>query len=718
MADIEFESIKPINKDSHVLSEFKVRSVVFVFDNPDIEPIACTLDYLYALTHQNHSVTKVTNDGDDKTVIEETYKQDYTFYRTIKNMIFKYGLKAEYYKNIHGKWIDMISVRMNMSVKNALSSPYTNGVLTNNIPINDNIMETSVYTLLCDNAEFSNTTGPMSICRIKDINLIPEVNKYIVKDKNSNSGNVYRVGRGDGTYELPKVDYYIFEDANVFNKDTVHMNDPKYGKFTYTLANHFDNTIGSGDFNNNSHHKTDDLLLTFTGADGVTPFTDLDNMFVICNGVFVDYERHPVNPNQIYLNDVIKFATIQQTGLKNGVNPDMYVVKSETSRGKSILDYDIPREKCGLSYTFDIKIYKWENVKVSHFESPIHNNSMNKVEPTENDRSFWLKNSLMFGKYVDKNKCILLCNNEIVPKSDWSVNPDNNHIIDLKMVSIEFDIIYSEVYKELQQYLVQIIGHNIKYAPNIDDYISKSSITSIEQLEAAMQEYEDAINDWKAAGFENNIHFSKSAMAIVEQQFSNRNYYLVRFDTIDERNYEINVSENTIDLEFNTPYRNKFRNKNWSPDDILVLNGLYYRMINEYEDVFTMAPTWYLHDINGVFDNVYGYKLQISTHKLLTDKYLKLNKVEIIEGPIEGVEYYSFNSLKNNYELIGTLDKFDVTYTLVTDTMKEKGVNPNVIYLTKDSDGNYKRVSLDFESFEDGISYYICNFDKNYYLKK
>ena len=111
-------------------------------------------------------------------------------------------------------------------------------------------------------------------------------------------------------------------------------------------------------------------------------------------------------------NNKIKYATYQQTSMKEGKNPDAYLSKTINDAGISIWNFNIPYESRGYSYFFDIKIYKWENVIVSHHIAPLSVGNLLKSEPSEPSKSVWLTTRLNFSNTIDKNKTVLICNNQ------------------------------------------------------------------------------------------------------------------------------------------------------------------------------------------------------------------------------------------------------------------------------------------------------------------
>ena len=717
LRELQFESVVATTELNYELEEFYPQTVVFVFEN-GIKPIACTIDYLFANTNhtthfQYHNIEKdingdIATNGLDLGRVDKNYK----FLDTIKYLQFKYGLKHEYYKNRNGKWIDMSAVRPNFAVTRESNNIFSS--IIGSTLIRDDILETSIYTVVCDNTGFNSNTHGWNIFKVLDKNVIPQVDTYIVKDSDSRSGTVYRVGRGDGGYKQDKVKKFVLQDRSQIYNDNIH--DPNdYGYFKYEYADATTGTKGSGNYSSNDFHKYEDLILTFTKSDGVTPYTDLKDLLITCNGVFVDYSKHPTRNDCIYLKNVVKYGISQETGLKEGFNPDGFITKIERPNGTNILDFDAAYQNIGISQLFNIKIHKWEDVKVSRFKTPLSVGGINKNMPTEPDRSFWLTNRLTFSENIDKNKTILFRGTEIVPKSDWEVDKLQKNIINLTTISAEFDIIYSEIYKVLQDHLVQIMEHNHIQSPKLEDYMD-DDYTSIEDVEDSMRRYTEAMKEFVEGGGEYKVHFAKSALSIVANQFKDFQYAIVTFDSIDNINYEISVIENSKDIEFDRPYVDKVRIKNWSPDDILILNGLNHRLINEYEDVFTIAPTWYLKEIKGVFNGSEGYKLEVIRRNKANNRYIKLNKNEIVAKPIGGVVYYTYDPKKDVYHKLGEIDEFDVNYQRLSSLEIEQGMEPHVIYFMKDSLGEMVKVPPTITEFVSGTEYYICLYDKDYFV--
>ena len=457
---IQYESVVTPVKNPLDIKTMYNRSVVFEFYG-GIAPIACDLAFLYADDETQINLAEVFNldkdgplggFGDNNGLNTVILKKKYRFYDIIKYLIFKYGLKHEYYKNVFGQWIDILAIRPYFGVKKYTDVIFSSWYTGN---IDDRYLETSIYSKLCDDPHFNGllTTGIMSQIMMDDLNKIPAC-KYIIKmPQNGNSdGKVCYIGKADGQYKCEKVSKYNFREINEVN-DVVSDN---VIKFKYDLADHNTGNIAVGNFKNNDHHKYDDLVLTFIDKDN-NPFTDLDNLLITLNGMVVDYERSENYRNKIYINNVIRYTDYQVKGLKEGHSLENYTKITENKNGTKILNYEVPVDELGYVWTFDIRIHKWENVKISHFEEPLTNKSILKSEPTEINRSFWLTTGMTFSSEIDKEKCLLICGNEIVSKDSWDVDEKDNHTVNLKGISAEFDIIYAEMYRRIQLYTAMMI---------------------------------------------------------------------------------------------------------------------------------------------------------------------------------------------------------------------------------------------------------------------
>ena len=174
------------------------------------------------------------------------------------------------------------------------------------------------------------------------------------------------------------------------------------------------------------------------------------------------------------------------------------------------------------------------------------------------------------------------------------------------------------------------------------------------------------------------------------------------------------VVENRSDVEVDKPYTNHIRNKNWSPDDILVVNGLVHNFVNVYADVFTPPTKWYLPILDNVFEGADVYKLQIKRHDIKSNFYMKLNYQELLAGPIDGYSYFTYNEDKRIYLPVGEIKEFASDYIPVTSTIYDK----NAVYYTKNSNGLFVRVPSTNDVFEDGVTYYTRRFNDTYYVLK
>ena len=697
------------------------RSVVFEF-NGGIAPIACDLEFLYADDETQTQIALIhnydmenggplTSFGDTNGLNTVIFKKKYRFLEVIKYLEFKYGIKHEYYKNKYGVWVDMLAV------KPYFANKYNNDIIFSNWitgRIDNDNLETSIYAKLCDDAHFNGsvTDGIMEAIIVKNINKIPAV-KYIIKDAGefNSDGKVAYIGKGDGQYSLEKVKKYTFREIN----EVRDILSDEIIKFKYELADHNTGTIGSGNYKNNNHHKFDDLLLTFTDSEG-NPFTDLDNLLITVNGMIVDYQRNRYSDNKIYINNVTKYADYQIKSLKEGHSLDNYSNFTEDREGNRIINYDVPVEQLGYVWTFDISIYKWDGVSISHFEEPLTNKSILKSEPTEDKKSFWLTTGLVFSSELTKENCILVCGNEIVSKDSWSIDEKDKHVINLQGISAEFDIIYAEMYRRIKLYTAMMIDHTINNAPKITDFL-KEHYESIEDVDNAIKLYEKAVEDYVNAGGEYNYHYARSAINVVKQQFIDRQYAVIRFNTSNPVKYSIEVGENHDDLKFNVPYRDRMRNLNWDIDDIVIINGIHHKFVNEYSDVFKPVARWYLPDISNTLDDVNGYKLEVYKRYNSSNRYIKLNYTQLSRGPHPTGEYFTYDSRTDQYMPIGN-DEFERTYIRLSDEERSEGRKRDILYYVKDMfTGEYILVPDTINEFDETKVYYRLGFARDYYLK-
>ena len=732
--DITTESVISTSQVFDKVDHFYPRTVVFEFGNDEVTTIAVTLDYLYATT--DHYISyKIENfeAGIDKTGVEPIHHLMYTdegsdpinprnrthfqfkFLDTIREMIFKYGLKHEYYKNKYGKWIDVGRIRPYFNSKHPTDNIFT-GFFTGTI--NENILESSIYVKVCDNSVFDCTYPDnyfVKLCQLDDVNKVPAA-KYFVKDVYDNTAYIYDIARGDGEYKFNECPRIVFTDAEKDSKDSLHpTNSPR---FSYVLANANEGFVAQGDYNSNNSHKCDDLLLTFVNNDeNDTPYTDLTNLFVILNGLVVPYTQGPA-PNQIYLKDVVKYATIQPKSLVAGSNIDSFVryedPKNDNVLGR-IVHYDIPRNNIGYHYIFDIKIYKWDNISISNFVEPISTGKILKTVPEETNKSFWLVDRLSFSAKPDKNKCILVCGNTIVDKDSWDVMEDGT--IFLKTISYEFDALYAEIYPKMREYLAAHVSHDLAISPKIDDFINQYGNDSEEHIRQAYEAYEIALREWKASENTDNYHHPVSTFDIVAQQFNNRQYAIIKFDNIEDRNFEINVIENKEEIKLNRPMRDLFTNENWSIDDIVVMNGVCHDFINKFENVFFAPDKWYRHGSDGLFYDISAYKLQVVRRDLTNNAFHKLNYTELLYGPIENTVYYRYDESLGSYIADRFVTEFDKEFVYMSAEMKALGFDTHKAYFVKEN-GNYVRVPSTTTEFDIDKDYYICRFTRDYYTKK
>lgn len=616
MSDLTYEELRSSTYTNPVTS-FENQSVVFVFDN-GLPPIACTLGFLFKATTkkivmqiQNYNVSKITTNVG----VDGTYSESYNFiyYNIIHNLEFKYGLKGEYYKNKYGTWIDMTAIRKQFQgTSNIFNNMYVGYTINEETELN------SLYCRIADNYLFNNPDSSSLYYNyvVSDLSVLPASEYY------TDDGIVLTIGEKDGSATYEKYDEKVIEKDGLRLEDDLEADIPINSAtsslssdrvtFTTKLCNYDTGDVGSGDYKENDHHKYDDLRLEFKSKDAnSTAYTDLDNLLIIVNGMLVNYVRDTTVTNILYLPNVVRFAGLQWTGIKTGYVPSTYLTTVSVGNEDTIF-YDIPQEAKGYSYDFDIRIYKWNNISVSKFIEPINTITTLKTE-SYTSNTYWLTKGLIFSSDLEEGKFILLCNNEIVPKSEYYIDSRNPKLIDLSMVSSEFDILYSEIYNKLNLYLYQTLNRESDDVPQISDYVTDYSDTTITNKQ--FQAYIDAMDAYYAEVSSNgtfaDLHTPMSALFSVSEEFRGRTYSILKFDTIEETNYAVKVIENRNDIKVNFPYKDKITNDNWDINDIIVANGLIHRFENEYEDVFKVPTTRYLPDST---DSLYGadvYKLQV-----------------------------------------------------------------------------------------------------------
>ena len=604
------------------LDSFKNQSVVFIF-NGSVKPIACTLPFLYTITEKNTTqyfentgLGGVIDENDPLNSFMVTMNKEYQFYRVIQALKFEYGLKAEYYKNSSGIWIDMIALRHDGPIN------YKNDYANSGQSVYEDTFQYNTYRLLADSKLHfdGNSTSIIDNQYIVSKSKIPEVTTYVVNEDldRLHIGSVYKIGKSDGTIELKEFDKIKFEKAGYHTYDNTLLNNPNYVLFTETLASAADETVAQGSFEENNNHKFDDLKLTFTNREG-NPYQNLDNLLCFVNGVLVDYVRSTTITNAIYLPDVIQFSDLQNVGTKTGFTPSAYVKEIIIGNdNRKALDFELEEKNYQRAMKFDVQIYKWDNVKISHRIGPINTLNVLKTEE-ESSNTFWLPTKLVFSDIVNKDKTILVCNNEIIPKDEWDVENTNSNIVRLKNVDAEFNILYAEMKAKLLEYMEQIIGHSYNAIPNLNDYIGTA--TSLEEIETGYNLYEAEMTEYirktkdGEKGFY-DIPSPLSALAVVKNEFMNRSYFLITVDQLEDRSETISIIESKNELILDKPYIDRVRNKNWMPDDIIIINGLNYRFENEYEDVFRVPMTYWLPKIHKVFYGASAYKLKIVKEKI------------------------------------------------------------------------------------------------------
>lgn len=545
---------------------------------------------------KSNETVDVEDPNDDSDLC--TNKYSYRYYERVKDMIFKFGIKHEYYKNSHGVWIDMMAIRKNMGT----FLPMITGLIDESLESGE--FKTSTYVKIAD--YFFHGSGDSTIYKQFHVDKT-NIPRATFIDSN---GKYWEIGPGDGSIEITEPTGYQFkrylESENI---DNIHLQDDKYILFDQELSNAETGLVASKSYENNDVHKFDDLKLTFLHVDKTTPFTDLDNLLIFVNGLIVDYTRHPTLENVIYLPNVKRLASLQQVGLKSGYGPDNHLTYQKVGN-KNCIYYEFDNTKCKYSYKFDIQIYKWDNVKLSHFTLPINRYSVLKSE-TYSMNTFWLPTKLQFSDEVNKDKSILICSGEIIPKSEWDIDPKDKHTIRLLYNEFEFDQLLNEMTKKMKEYLYQVIEHDEENQPQLKDYIidysSEDSINDgFNNYVAAMNEYLDSVS----GGMYDN-HFALSAINTVIKEFDNRTYSLVTIKIIKDSSYDIEFYENHEDIIVDKPRINQLTNINWSPDDIVIINGMTHDMVNVYDNKFMIPTTSWLPSEDNIFEHCDAYKLQV-----------------------------------------------------------------------------------------------------------
>ena len=595
MSELKYESLIP-QEYSSSKTRFDDQSVLFILNGNNAPVIGYSGEFLFKRTIQKSKLEFKGNESVDQEMSDNT--NVFRYYERVKDLIFKYGLKRELYKNYHGSWIDMTAVRKNIK----LFLQMIPGIIDESLESGE--FKTSVYNKIGD--YIFNHLEENSVLR-----------QYLVDEKDipravfvDSNGKYWDIGPGDGTITVKEASGYTFkrylESESI---DNIHKKDDKYILFDQVLSDYETGLEASKSYENNDAHKFDDLKLTFLHSDKTTPFTDLDNLLIFVNGMVVDYRRHPNYDHIIYLPNVKRLSTMQLVGLKSGYGPDSHMTFEEVGDRKCI-NYDFDNLQCKYSLKFDIQIYKWDNVKISHFINPINIKKILKTEDFSTN-TYWLPIKLQFSAKINKNKSELICGGEIVPKSEWDIDPSDPNTIRLLYNDFEFNQLLNEMSKKMRIYLQQTIEHDIANEPKLSDFITDYS--SDEKITEGFNKYIEAMNEFisNETGGAYDQHFALSAITTVAKQFDNRSYSLITVDTIEDAAYDIEFYENHENIIVDKPRINQIVNKNWSPDDILIINGMMQHLVNIYDNNFKLPTTSWLPTQDNIFDKCDAYKLQV-----------------------------------------------------------------------------------------------------------
>ena len=601
MSELKYESLIP-QEYSKVKQEFDDQTVLFVLNGTNMPIIGYSGKFLFKRTIQKTKLDYISTDKSEFTTQEweemTTNTNIFRYYERVKDMIFKYGLKRELYKNYHGTWVDMSAVRKNM----ALFLQMVPGIIDESLESGE--FETSTYVKIGDYIFNHVEDNPVLKQYLVDPKDIPRAT-YI-----DSNGKYWSIGPGDGTITTEESSGYTFkhikEDENI---DNVHVKDDKYIVFRQVLGDYETGMEASKNYEDNDAHKFDDLKLTFTHSDKITPFTDLDNLMIMVNGLVVDYKRDSKYDNVIYLPNVVRLSTLQLVGLKRGYGPNSHLEYVDVG-DKKCINYEFDNEKCKYSMKFDVKIRKWDNVKLSHFVSPLNIKKILKTE-SYSMNTFWLPYKLLFSNKIDRNKTLLICGGEIIPKSEWDIDPKNPNVIRLLYNDFEFEQLMNEMTTKMRIYLAQVIEHEIANEPKLGDYILDMS--SEEKINEGFKNYVAAMNEFIAneTGGLYDKHYALSAITSVAKQFSNKSYSIMTISTIEDASYDVEFFENRDEIVVDKPRINELMNLNWSIDDILIINGISHNLINVYDSNFKVPLTSWLPYQDNIFEHCDAYKLQV-----------------------------------------------------------------------------------------------------------
>ena len=601
MSELKYESLIP-QEYSKVKQEFDDQTVLFILNGTNMPIIGYSGKFLFKRTIQKTKLDYISTDKSEFTTQEweemTTNTNIFRYYERVKDMIFKYGLKRELYKNYHGTWVDMSAVRKNM----ALFLQMVPGIIDESLESGE--FETSTYVKIGDYIFNHVEDNPVLKQYLVDPKDIPRAT-YI-----DSNGKYWSIGPGDGTITTEESSGYTFkhikEDENI---DNVHVKDDKYIVFSQVLGDYETGMEASKNYEDNDAHKFDDLKLTFTHSDKITPFTDLDNLMIMVNGLVVDYKRDSKYDNVIYLPNVVRLSTLQLVGLKRGYGPNSHLEYVDVG-DKKCINYEFDNEKCKYSMKFDVKIRKWDNVKLSHFVSPINIKKILKTE-SYSMNTFWLPYKLLFSNKIDRNKTLLICGGEIIPKSEWDIDPQNPNVIRLLYNDFEFEQLMNEMTAKMRIYLAQVIEHEIANEPKLGDYILDMS--SEEKINEGFKNYVAAMNEFIAneTGGLYDKHYALSAITSVAKQFSNKSYSIMTISTIEDASYDVEFFENRDEIVVDKPRINELMNLNWSIDDILIINGISHNLVNVYDSNFKVPLTSWLPYQDNIFEHCDAYKLQV-----------------------------------------------------------------------------------------------------------
>ena len=225
--------------------------------------------------------------------------------------------------------------------------------------------------------------------------------------------SIHQIGERDGIIDsdsLP-ISYIPIRDKNVVSINQIDMDNP-------SRVDQF--------------HLKQDIRVDID-----TEFDTLDNVLTWLGGVFVDHIDNSSDGSSIIIPKGKMFLNTKLVGY-NGTEP-----LTPKPGMLACASYEPDPARADYRWDFDIRFFKWKDVKISNFESPVVSNYDEYRDHAYDFTIDYIK-SIFFNAPIDENHLLLL-NGVVVDRDDYDIKGDE---IILKNVKLKVIELINEAYDE------------------------------------------------------------------------------------------------------------------------------------------------------------------------------------------------------------------------------------------------------------------------------